>query len=102
MEYKRTTIGVTTAMALLALASPLSAQDQRPPKPDLAKMASSMGVSEDALKGCLPARDEGERSRPPRPDASALAACLKKAGFSVTENKISETLEASRPRRRQQ
>lgn len=102
---KKTVASIAT-MTLLACASLAAAQGQRPPKPNLAEMASAMDVSEEALKGCLPehpSREQsGERSRPPKPDPAEMAACLKKAGFNVTESKVTETLEAARPRRRQQ
>ncbi len=99
MHTIKQALALTAAASLFAL--PAAAQERRPPKPNLAEMASAMEVSEEALVGCLPKRQSGERSRPPKPNSGELAACLKKAGFSVTEGKVSETLEAFRPQRHQ-
>lgn len=94
------------ACALMIVAGPAQAQQQqRPPKPDLAKMAASMDVSEQALKACMgakPTEEPAEGSRPPRPDAAKISACLTSGGSTVSEATVSKTLASFGPPQRSQ
>lgn len=59
----------------LALPMAATAQNGPPPGPPMAEMAAQLGVTEAALKNCMPRPKSG--SRPERPDPAAIARCLK-------------------------
>jgi hypothetical protein len=61
----------------------------------LAEIAAALGVTEDAVKTCMPRPAEG--ARPERPDASVIAACLQKTNAALTPALVEETLAAFRP-----
>lgn len=88
------------ACSIFIFVSPAQAQRQGPPKPDLAKMATSIDVPEFALKSCMGERPEDgstEGRRPPQPDAAKISACLKKAGHKISEQSVKDTLAAFGP-----
>lgn len=90
--------------SLFVAVAPAVAQQTRPPRPDIAKMASSMGVPEDALKSCMgppPSERPANGERPPRPDIAKIAACLKEQGHDVTDQSVGDVFAANRPPRRQ-
>ncbi|SIO33241.1 hypothetical protein [Vannielia litorea] len=99
----------TLALAILSLSaiafSASAQQQQRRPGPDLAALASQIGVSTSALEGCMGPGPSGqgerpaEGQRPPRPEAGAIASCLTEAGHKVSADSVDSALAASAPRR---
>ncbi|UYV37920.1 hypothetical protein N4R57_02080 [Rhodobacteraceae bacterium D3-12] len=93
---------VFALVALTAFAAPLPAfaqqQGARPPAPDLSAIAGSLGVSESAIKSCMPQRTPGQR--PARPDAGKIASCLKSDNPDVTKAKVDSVLKEHAPKRR--
>lgn len=80
--------------ACLAI-GPVTAQ-QRPPAPDFAAAAGELGVSEEALVGCLGNRPKPGQ-RPPRPDPEAIASCLNEDGASVSNEAVDTALRSIAP-----
>lgn len=89
MTFTSKTITFVTALALLAPIA-ASAQQQKPPRPDMGKMAAQLGVSEDTLKSCMPRPAEGQR--PARPDTAKVAECLKADNASLTTAQVEAAL----------
>ncbi|KEJ88109.1 hypothetical protein [Sulfitobacter donghicola] len=89
-------IAIVTALALLAPMAATAEQKQRPPRPDLGKMAAQLNVSEAALKTCMPAPTKGER--PARPDAQKIAGCLKGDNPQLTTADVDQALKANGPK----
>ncbi|MEP1765411.1 MAG: hypothetical protein ABJJ53_01970 [Sulfitobacter sp.] len=86
-----------TVLALLAPMAATAQQDQKPPRPDMGKMAAALHVSEDALKSCMPAPSKGER--PARPDAAKIATCLQSQNAQLTTAQVDDVLKANAPKR---
>ena len=89
------TVFLACTFTLLTLPMVAAAQNGPPPGPALDEMAAALGVSEDAVAGCMPRPAQGQR--PERPDASVIATCLQSTNPSVTADMVTQTLEAFQP-----
>lgn len=89
--------GVIALSLLTTVPLVVSAQNGRPPAPDLAPMAKALNVSEDVLQSCMPRPAKGER--PAKPDAGKLASCLKADNAYVTEAGVDAALKKYAPKR---
>lgn len=89
------TVLLVCTFAALTLPMAAAAQNGPPPGPALDKIAAALGVSEDAVAGCMPRPAQGQR--PERPDASAIATCLQPTNASVTTALVNQTLETFKP-----
>jgi len=92
----------TKFMALLtavSIVAPMAvmAQQQRPPEPPFAEMATALGVPEASVKSCFPAPSQ-KRGKPERPDAAKITACLKADNASLTKSKVEKTLKEFAPK----
>lgn len=94
------------AVSLVAPMAAFAQTGQRPPAPSLAEMSASIGVSEAAVKACMPMpaqgqgqgqQAKGQPAKPDKPDASAIAACLTSAGESVSADQVEAALEKFAP-----
>jgi hypothetical protein len=87
---------IAVLFALTAL-TPLAAvaQQQQPPRPDLGKMARGLGVTETALKACMPAPSKSQR--PQRPDPAKISRCLSNDNPKLTAARVGEVLKANGP-----
>ncbi|MBU2992056.1 hypothetical protein Q4555_16115 [Octadecabacter sp. 1_MG-2023] len=105
---------LTFALAAGIIAAPFmaTAQNQDRPQrgPDIAAMATDLGVTEAALETCMPRPERGERpepgsqsstqqERPAGPDAAAIASCLQEAGAGLTQAQVDAVLESHAPER---
>lgn len=93
---KRLILACTVAALVYPMAA--TAQDGQPAGPPLDKMAAQLGVSEALMASCMPRRAKGARAE--RPDPSAITACLKKGNARVTQQSVTQTLEAFKPEQR--
>ena len=111
MTHGRHYIAAVLLGAISLGAGAVTAQQQRPPKPDFSAVATALNVPEQAFVGCLGERPErGERlergqssersERPARPDAAKISACLDDAGYTVSAGAVDQAFEAAAPRRR--
>ncbi|MEH6644738.1 hypothetical protein [Sulfitobacter sp.] len=84
---------------VLATLTPLAAfaqQQQQPPRPDFGGMARALGVTENAIKTCMPAPAKGQL--PERPDPVRIASCLSDANPALTPAKVDDVLKAHGPK----
>ncbi|WP_376874054.1 hypothetical protein [Albirhodobacter sp. R86504] len=93
-----------TALTFAAFAIPFtaSAQQGQPPAMPTAKMATALGVSEKAVKACLPAAPQkaeagDSNAKPERPDATKIATCLKAENKSLTKAQVEKVLQEFAP-----
>ncbi len=84
---------VSLVAPLAAMVAPMSAlaQQQRPPEPPFAEMATALGVSEAAVKSCFPAPSK-DQGKPGRPDAAKITTCLQAENTSLTKDEVEQTL----------
>ncbi|MCF2905697.1 hypothetical protein L0666_11925 [Octadecabacter sp. CECT 8868] len=100
---------ITLALAAGIIAAPFAAtaqnQDRPQRGPDIAAMASDLGVTEAALQTCMPRPEPGsqrsQQVRPAAPDAAAIASCLHDAGASLTQAQVDTVLQSHAPERPQ-
>lgn len=80
-----------------ALVLPMAAIAQSGPPPGLpvADIAAALGVSEAALKSCMPEPTQGVR--PERPDVAAITFCLRTENPEITQDFVGQTLENFAP-----
>jgi len=86
------TVLLVCTFSALTLPMAAAAQNGPPPGPALDKIAAALGVSEDAVAGCMPRPAQGQQ-----PDASAIATCLQPTNASVTTALVNQTLETFKP-----
>ena len=96
------TIAKSKFMALLtavSIAAPMAAmaQQQRPPEPPFAEMATALGVSEEAVKSCFPSPSKGQ-GKPARPNTTKITTCLQAGNSSLTADQVEKTLGKFAPR----
>ncbi len=95
LSRKFTVVIALMSMPLIALATPEGGG--RPPAPDMSGMSKELGVSEGALKTCMPKPERGQR--PERPNPDTITACLVEGGASVTTDKVGDALKEFGPKR---
>jgi hypothetical protein len=104
---KFTFLALFTAVSLVAPLVVSAQQSQRPAAPPTAEIAKALGVSEKAVKTCLPMPPQGEGkapakgdARPERPDAGKIATCLKAENKSITKAKVEKVLGGFAPQQK--
>lgn len=93
---KTTLLGLSAATAFFMPVTATAQQKERPPKPEFGKMAASIGVSEAALKACMPAPKNGP---PERINEASLTSCLQAENGSIDEAAVGKMLKKFRPKR---
>lgn len=90
------------AAVLFAIAAPvltLAQSNDRPQQgPDMAAVATELGVNEEVFKTCMPRPEhptEGEA--PTRPDLAGVASCLQSAGSTLSADEIETVLANNLP-----
>ena len=89
-------IAKSKLMALLtavSIVAPMAAmaQQQCPPEPPFAEMATALDVSEAAVKSCFPTPSKGQ-GKPERPDTAKITTCLQAENSSLTADQVEQTL----------
>lgn len=101
MKLKNKTVLAATVFAIATPAMVFAQSGERPQRaPNHAVLAADLGVSEEAIKTCMPRPERAaEGATPARPNLGNVASCLQSEGSSLTADQITTLLENNRPQR---
>ncbi|MDA9208510.1 hypothetical protein N9O61_06485 [Octadecabacter sp.] len=101
MKMNNKTVLAAAVIAIVTPAMVFAQSGERPQRaPNHAALAADLGVSEDAIKTCMPRPERAaEGETPARPDLGNVASCLQSAGSSLSVSQITTLLENNRPQR---